>query len=85
MLRNISDEDLGIDLLPSGEETSILSSKDVIEMFELPPPGKMAWSGIINGYLRRRKLIKNYNRKKDTKYLKNTVYAKAAERLPPLI
>ena len=54
-------------------------------MFELPPPGKMAWSGIINGYLRRRKLIKNYNRKKDTKYLKNTVYAKAAERLPPLI
>jgi len=79
------DDDLGVDLLPSGEETSILSSKDVIEMFKLPPPGKMAWSGLINGYLRRRKLIENYNRKRDTKYLKDTVYAKAAERLPPLI
>ena len=54
-------------------------------MFQLPPPGKMAWSGLINGYLRRRKLIKNYNKQRDTKKLKDTVYAKAAERLPPLL
>jgi len=79
------DDDLGMDLLPSGEETSILSSNDIIEMFQLPPPGQMAWSGLINGYLRRRKLISNYNQKNDTKLLKNTVYAKAAERLPPLL
>ena len=85
MIKIILDDDLGMDLLPSGEETSILSSNDVIEMFKLPPPGQMAWSGLINGYLRRRKLIKNYNQKGDTKILKDTVYAKAAERLPPLL
>jgi len=61
------------------------TSEDIRKLFKLPEAGFMTGTTWLSGRLRRKRLQKIFNAPKTTRQMKQTIYKKAAERLPPLM
>jgi len=76
------------DLLPSGDthmQHKQLTPDDVAEMFDLPVLGESVSESRSAAKLRRRRMLHNYNDFINTRKINRAIYAKSAERLPPLL
>jgi len=76
------------DLLPAGGSEvgqQRLSKEDVQEMFNMPPLGHTVSETKFSAKLRRNRMQNTYNNVANTRKINRAIYAKAAERLPPLV
>lgn len=62
-----------------------LTPEDVAEMFDLPILGESVSESRSAAKLRRRRMIQTYNDYVNSRKLNRAIYAKSAERLPPLL
>ena len=62
-----------------------LSKEDVEEMFNMPLLGHTISETKFSAKLRRNRMANTYNNVANTRKINRAIYAKAAERLPPLV